>query len=232
MKHITVVIIATILLLAASALAQAAETPPPGAKAAIELAVAQASSQAAQQALATLPAEVKTIGVIPLQNDEDGAATDALLHEIIQRTQGRAKVLSRDESALQTIQSEFLFAERNFVIDAMSEDQIRKMGKILGADAIVFGRVRERGLNDTSTGGVASVMVYLGIAETGQLAGSGMGSGAASIETASLLMALADRPWFWPVTGVGTVVALVAVVVSVPLRKRLTLAAATRRPHM
>lgn len=199
---------------------------PAGAKDAINAAVEKAVQEAVDQALASLPENIDSFAVLPLADDQDGLVTDRVRHFAVQVTKGRAKVVVRSDEEWKKLLKEHEFSEKRF--DIMPKEELQKFGKILGADALLYGKVRQRGLDESGIKGQASLTLYLGVVETGQVAGSGSGSAVVMIEAETFFLAMLSKPWFWPVVVIAVVGFLVFILIWIPLRRKLALAAKPR----
>lgn len=224
-------------ILLASALAgslpgkASAQSDMPGGSDAIEAATDQAVEEAVSQLLRTLPEMVDTVAVLVVYGDREDLVRSRMEHHFIQRGLPLGlKVVTRQPSEWDLIEGEFEFSEANF--DGMPQDQIRKWGEVLGADALVWSRVREAGMDDTGLQGRARIEARLGIVETGQLAGSADARAAADIDGDTLGTGLAMRalnsPLFWPVVVVGVVGGCVFFVAYSKFKRRMDLASKPR----
>jgi len=203
-----------------------AEEAKPGARDAIEAAIEAAVEQALGEALHILPEGVDSIAIVALGNDDDGFVTDRVQYHAVRRSPGRAKVVARDDTTWRKLLREFEWSEKRF--DIMAEGEVRQFGKQLGADALLYGWVRARGMDDSGFKGTASLTLYLGVVETGQIAGSGSGKAVVPIEAETFLLGLTQKAWFWPAV-IGVVVGVILLrVFLLPFRRRMELAAKPR----
>jgi len=203
----------------------------PGAMDAMEAAARHAVEDAVTQMLRNLPGDIESIAVFPVLNDDDGFVKHLVEHELIQEGGHRGfRVVTRSESEWDLLIGEFVFTEDNF--DIMPEEQLRRFGNVLGADALVWSRVRSLGMDDTGLKGRARVETRLGVVETGQLAGSGSGSGLVAVDGETLFTAmvlgLMRQPWFWPALVIAVVAGVVLAVVWLWLKRRVDLATKPR----
>jgi hypothetical protein len=178
-----------------------------------------------------LPETVDTVAVLVVYGDREDLVRSRMEHHLIQRGLPLGlKVVTRQPAEWDLIEGEFEFSEANF--DGMPQDQIRKWGELLGADALVWSRVREAGMDDTGLQGRARIEARLGIVETGQLAGSADARAAADIDGDTLGTGLAMRalnsPLFWPVVVVGVVGGFVFFVAYSKFKRRMDLASKPR----
>lgn len=208
-----------------------AQSTMPGGGDAVEAATDQAVEDAVSQLLRTLPETVDTVAVLVVYGDREDLVRSRMEHHLIQRGLPLGlKVVTRQPSEWNLIEGEFEFSEANF--DGMPQDQIRKWGELLGADALVWSRVREAGMDDTGLQGRARIEARLGIVETGQLAGSADARAAADIDGDTLGTGLAMRalnsPLFWPVVVVGVVGGFVFFVAYSKFKRRMDLASKPR----
>ncbi len=208
-----------------------AQSTMPGGGDAVEAATDQAVEDAVSQLLRTLPETVDTVAVLVVYGDREDLVRSRMEHHLIQRGLPLGlKVVTRQPSEWDLIEGEFEFSEANF--DGMPQDQIRKWGELLGADALVWSRVREAGMDDTGLQGRARIEARLGIVETGQLAGSADARAAADIDGDTLGTGLAMRalnsPLFWPVVVVGVVGGCVFFVAYSKFKRRMDLASKPR----
>ncbi len=208
-----------------------AQSTMPGGGDAVEAAADQAVEDAVSQLLRTLPETVDTVAVLVVYGDREDLVRSRMEHHLIQRGLPLGlKVVTRQPSEWDLIEGEFEFSEANF--DGMPQDQIRKWGELLGADALVWSRVREAGMDDTGLQGRARIEARLGIVETGQLAGSADARAAADIDGDTLGTGLAMRalnsPLFWPVVVVGVVGGFVFFVAYSKFKRRMDLASKPR----
>jgi len=208
--------------------AQSNQPKLPGEEDAIEQSVEQAVYEAVIQMTNTWPhGDVKTVAVLPLFNDNDRYATDALQHALIQ--EGTAlgfRVLNRDDDRWNDLMKEFQFSEDNF--DIMSKKGIREFGKVLGADAIVWGKVNHEEMDDSGLKGHGSVQLFLGVVETGQIAASGRGDQKVLLSAETGALWLLQQGWFLGLVVVGVVAAVVILIIYIPLRRKMALAAKPR----
>ena len=223
MKRITLLLSAAVAVIG---LASCKSEKLPGTEDAINKAVEQSVSQATDQLIQSLPTNVSNIAVVPLHGDADGFATGTLQHELIQKAAGRFQLVNRDDEGWGRLLNEFQFSEDNF--DIMANEEIRQFGRMLGADAIVWGQVHERGADDSGYKGVARLTVYLGEVETGQMAASGRGDARVLIDAGTVGLTLTRQPWFWGLVIFGGVAAVVFIGIYIPLRRRLALATKPR----
>jgi hypothetical protein len=208
-----------------------AQSTMPGGGDAVEAATDQAVEDAVSQLLRTLPETVDTVAVLVVYGDREDLVRSRMEHHLIQRGLPLGlKVVTRQPAEWDLIEGEFEFSEANF--DGMPQDQIRKWGELLGADALVWSRVREAGMDDTGLQGRARIEARLGIVETGQLAGSADARAAADIDGDTLGTGLAMRalnsPLFWPVVVVGVVGGFVFFVAYSKFKRRMDLASKPR----
>ena len=211
--------------------ALAAALPPPedlkpGAKDAIEKAVEQAVEWAVVEAVGSLPEGVDSFAVVPLANDDNGVFTDRVQYHAVKKTVGNARVVNRDDAKWNMLLKEFEFSEKRF--DIMQKDEVREFGKILGADALLYGVVRDHGLDDTGLRGRASLTLYLGMVETGQIAGTGSGKGDVAIEAETFILGLTQQSWFWPVVVIAAVGFFIFLGIWIPMRRKIALATKPR----
>ncbi|TVQ56374.1 MAG: hypothetical protein EA377_02305 [Phycisphaerales bacterium] len=203
----------------------------PGAMDAMEAAARQAVEDAVSQMLRNVPDDIESIAVFPVLNDDDGFFKHLIEHELIQEGGHRGfRVVTRSESEWDLLIGEFVFTEDNF--DIMPEEQLRRFGRVLGADALVWSRVRALGMDDTGLKGRARVETRLGVVETGQLAGSGSGIGLVAVDSETFITAfvfgLIGQPWFWPMVVIAIVGGVVLAVVWLWLKRRVDLATKPR----
>lgn len=209
----------------------AAQNSMPGGGDAIEAATDQAVEDAVGQLLRTLPESVDTVAVLVVYGDRDDLVRSRMEHFLIQRGLPLGlKVVTRQPSEWDLIEGEFEFSEANF--DGMPQDQIRKWGEVLGADALVWSRVRNRGMDDTGLQGRTRIEARLGIVETGQLAGSADARASADIDsdtlTTGLAMQMIRSSLFWPVLIIAVVGGFVFFVAYSKFKRRMDLASKPR----
>jgi len=203
----------------------------PGGRDAIDSATDGAVEEAVSQLLRTVPESVDTIAVLVVYGDRDDLVRSRLEHHLIQRGLPIGlRVVTRQPTEWDLIEGEFEFTEANF--DGMPQDELRKWGELLGADALVWVRVREQGLDETGLSGRSRIEARLGIVETGQLAGSADARASSAIDgetiATGVMMQIVRSPLFWPVVLIAVIGGAVFFVLYSKFKRRMDLASKPR----
>lgn len=205
-----------------------AQEPLPGSSDAVNKAINEAVTLAVDEMLSTLSLEIDSVAVFPLDGDgSDGRVTARTEYAVVNWKQGLfTKVVTRDSDVFQKALSEFEFTEKRF--DIMPAEERTRFGRFLGVDAIVYGSVRQVGIDDTKLRGRAEVSLSLLVVETGQVIGSGWQMAVVPIDVRTPALAILSQPWFWLVVIGAVIVGFVVIIIGFPLRRRMALAAKPR----
>jgi len=213
-------------LCAAPGLAQQKELP--GTRDAIERAIEAAAAEAADRVVEALPEGVSTVALFPLLGDPEGVASTAF-EEAMTRSLSRhnLRLVTRSEAEWNRLTSEWKFTEDNF--DVMPE--IPDFRKVYPAGAMAWGRLRYARIDDSAIKAQARIEVKFGMPASGDVktvTGNGLEAIDAGTFVTGTLMGLVRTPWFWLAIVGGIVAAVFLLVVSVPPRRKMRLAAKPR----
>ena len=153
--------------------------------------------------------QIKSVAVVPLRGDEDGYATGRVRDAVTRTEYG---LFTRNDETWDTLLAEIEWGVRRE--DVMNPDTVQKFGKVEGVDAIIYGRIWDRGVNLWSIRGHAKVSLVLADVETGQeLWRSGPLAGEAFIHWSGALMQ------FWRYPLLLLVALFVLIVLAIVIRK-------------
>ncbi len=107
---------------------------------------------------------IKHVAVIPLRGDVDGYATDVLQSTV---TRTKLALFTRSEATWNELLREIEWGVHRE--DTMNPETVQKFGRIEGVDAILYGRIWDRGVNLWSILGRVKMSVHLAEVETGQI---------------------------------------------------------------
>jgi len=201
----------------------------PGSGDAIEKAVEQAAQDAANEIIDGLPTDVRTIALFPLFGDSDGSAT-AVFEEAMTKAcaDSGLKLVTRSDSEWLHLTSEWKFTEDN--VDVMPE--LPEFRNVYPAGAMAWGRLRYARIDDSEIKAQARIEIKVGMPGSG-VVGTSIGNGLASIDPETFwsgtLMRLTRQPWFWIAVVIGMVAATVLIMIVVPLKRKMALAAKPRK---
>jgi len=196
--------IATVTLLAATlaVFAPSARADESGiVQRAIDQAVATLGEALAVQADDT----VTSVAVLPLRDDADGYATERVESAV---TASPYDLFTRSDETWTTLLAEIEWGVRRE--DIMDAETVQKFGRIQGVQAILYGRVWDKGANMWGTRGQAKISVRLAEVETGRILWS---SDAVVGEAYIHWSDAVTRFWRYPLVTVAVVIGLIVLLV-------------------
>lgn len=179
----------------------------------------------AQQARGNAVANIRTIALVPLANDEDGEFNAIFEEAMTEACRLRGfRLVTRADPTWDKLTEEWAFAEGKS--DVMPV--IPNFENVYPAGSIGWGRVRFARIDDSQLDAEASIEVRLGIPDSG-VVGTIIGEGTAPIQAQTAVTAvivnLSRNPWFWPVAGLAIILGLIGAGVIAAVRKQARLAA-------
>lgn len=133
-------------------------------RAIVQEAIERAIAKVGEQLDSTRHAEIKNIAVLPILGDEDGYATSVLKSAV---TRTSYDLFTRSDETWQKLVAEIEWGERRK--DIMAAETIKKFGRIEGVDAILFGKVWDRTVDEQTRQARFKINVSLGEVETGRI---------------------------------------------------------------
>lgn len=161
--------------------------------------------------------DVTSVAVMPIWGDDGGHAEDMVKAALNRRG---AKVLARSQKEWGLLLGEIEWgAKREDVMDATT---IQRFGKIKGCDGILYGTLRETGIQETPIGkrGYARLSVHIADVETGRIVWSSRLAEGEFLDKRSFIERLVLHPTFWITVGAVLGVCLLALVIKRATRPR------------
>ena len=146
---------------------------------------------------------VKHVAVMPLRGDIDDYATSILKSAV---TKTSYSLFTRSDEVWDNLLAEIEWGVRRE--DIMDPKTVQKFGQIQGVDAILYGRIWDRGVNLWSIRGHIKLSVNLADVETGQILWS---SGPVEAEAYIHWSDALTKFWRYPLLIIGAVVGLIIV---------------------
>jgi hypothetical protein len=179
----------------------------------------------AQQARDTAAANIRTIALVQLANDEDGEFNAIFEEAMTEACRLRGfRLVTRADPTWDKLTEEWAFAEGKS--DVMPV--IPNFENVYPAGAIGWGRVRFARIDDSQLMAEASIEVRVGIPDSG-VVGTIIGEGTAPIQAqtavTAMVVELSRAWWFWPVAGLGGILGLIGCGMIAAVRKQARLAA-------
>jgi hypothetical protein len=165
---------------------------------AMDEAIKKAAQQIADDLSKTNFEDIKNIAILPLWGyDEDSYVTDTLKSYL---SKGKYPLFVRASSEWDMLLGEMKW--NTLREDIMNSQTVQKFGKIEGCNAILYGTVREKEINNWTFHAIVRMTVHLSRVETGQLKWSSAPVTASVwLEWPDILRLAVRNPLVWIVAG-------------------------------